>query len=294
MRPRARLRAPNGDVVDLGHGDLVGRLWSAALVVDDPRVSEAHALVSLRGDALKLLALRGRFAVDGRPVTEVALAAGQRIELARDVVLQVVDVEVPDEVLGIEADGLPRQVLPGTCALVAGPPPAIAPPSDARAVAHAWSGPSGWRVQPVGGDAVDLAPGTVVEAGGVWWRAVAVRLSPRSEPTRSPGGVHDPLRLVARYDTVHVFRPRAPVAVLDGLGARIVSELVALDGPVAWTTLAELLWPGHADRRKLDAVLARLRRRLAELNVRTDLVRANGCGQIELVLHEGDVAEDRA
>ena len=37
------------------------------LHVDDARVSEAHALVSLRGRELQLLALRGRFAVDSTP-----------------------------------------------------------------------------------------------------------------------------------------------------------------------------------------------------------------------------------
>ena len=42
-------------------------MWSAALHLDDPRVSEAHAMVSIRGSELKLLALRGRFQIDGLP-----------------------------------------------------------------------------------------------------------------------------------------------------------------------------------------------------------------------------------
>jgi hypothetical protein len=61
--------------------------------------------------------------------------------------------------------------------------------------------------------------------------------------------------------------------------------------------LAAELWPAPvpdpvAQRKRLDAALARLRARLAEGGIRTDLVRATGAGAIELVLHEGDTVED--
>ncbi len=67
MRAFVRFQLPDGTQRDLYPGDIIGRLWSAALHVDDARVSEAHALVSLRGRELQLLALRGRFAVDSTP-----------------------------------------------------------------------------------------------------------------------------------------------------------------------------------------------------------------------------------
>ena len=57
-RPARVVVELDGDRHVLGVGDLIGRLPSAALVVDDPRVSEAHAIVSLRRAALHLLALR--------------------------------------------------------------------------------------------------------------------------------------------------------------------------------------------------------------------------------------------
>lgn len=44
--------------VDRAPGDLIGRLPGAALQIADPRVSEAHAMVSLRAGELVLLALR--------------------------------------------------------------------------------------------------------------------------------------------------------------------------------------------------------------------------------------------
>ena len=64
MRARVRLRLDSGEVRQLVSGDIIGRIWGAALRLDDPQISEAHALVSMRGTALKLLALRGRFVVD--------------------------------------------------------------------------------------------------------------------------------------------------------------------------------------------------------------------------------------
>ncbi len=56
--PFVRLRTHDGVTADVPPGGLIGRLPGAALRLDDPLVSEAHALVSLRGRKLKLLALR--------------------------------------------------------------------------------------------------------------------------------------------------------------------------------------------------------------------------------------------
>ena len=77
--------------VTLVPGDLVGRIWSAALRLDDPGVSEAHALVSLRGEELWLLGLRGRFLVEGQPRTEVAMAPGMRVRLSPLTELRLLD-----------------------------------------------------------------------------------------------------------------------------------------------------------------------------------------------------------
>jgi hypothetical protein len=317
VRSRVRFKVGDGEVVDLGHGDLIGRLWSAALQVDDPRVSEAHALVSLRGQELKLLALRGRFAIDGRPVAEATLTAGLRVELAPDLWLTVLEVDVPDEVLAIEADGLPRSVLHGTCALVSRPVPAVAAPTHPASAALVWCGPSGWRMRvservavsgrggaPGGGAAdgeaageraaVTVSAGYEVVLDGVRWRFVSTSTERPATETRAHQGVQSPLRIVARYDSVHLFRTDQPVVVLDGISARIVSELIAFGGPVHWATLAEQIWPKSWDRKKLDMALLRMRNRLKEAGVRVDLVRSSGLGQIELLLEERDRVEDQS
>jgi pSer/pThr/pTyr-binding forkhead associated (FHA) protein len=71
MPASALVRLPDGSVETLYVGDIVGRTWSAAVRIDDPDVSEAHALVSLRGERLWLLALRRRFTVSGKVVEAV-------------------------------------------------------------------------------------------------------------------------------------------------------------------------------------------------------------------------------
>ena len=54
MQPCVVFRGPDGQRHRVPHGGVIGRLSGAALVLRDPRVSEAHAMVSLRGGALHL------------------------------------------------------------------------------------------------------------------------------------------------------------------------------------------------------------------------------------------------
>ena len=127
MRAYVRLRLSSGQTAVLGPGDLVGRLSGASLQIDDGRVSEAHAMVSLRGRELKLLGLRGVFAVDGKPTDEVVLAEELAIELAPGLSLHVEEIVLPDTLLAVEGDGLPRQVLTGSMSLMLAPEPALVP-----------------------------------------------------------------------------------------------------------------------------------------------------------------------
>ncbi len=294
MTCQVTLRLPDEELVVLGHGDLIGRLWSAALALDDPRVSEAHALVSLRGHEVKLLGLRGRFAVDGVLCAEATLKPGQRIAFAEGLEIEVVGVERPEIVLGLACEGMPPRALPGTCALIVDPAPAFAPPTHRRAVAHVWALEDGWRIRPIGGVARDLDAGVRVTAGGVTWEAVEIALDGGATTTPTRHAADAPLHVLARYDTVHIFRDAEAPAFLNGLCARLVSELVALGGPVHWSLLCNELWGPDGSRKQLDMTLVRLRRKLRAQGIRPDLVRTDGAGRVELFLHPQDRVEEHA
>jgi hypothetical protein len=291
------LRAPDGCLHRLVPGDLIGRVWTAALTVEDARVSEAHALVSLREGALVLLALRRLLRVDGRDARQVILAPGLVVGLADGVDLQVEAVELPASVLALEGSGLGRRVLSGAAFLRLGPPPELLPRYVPDARAHIWSYGTGWRVRVDGGEPRDLVEGDVLSLGDASFHVVAVRLRD-AERSGTELGNEAPLRIVARHLTVHVHREGQPICVLAGVPGRIVSELALMGVPVAWEVLAAQIWPDEDDRgalrRRWDVHLGRLRTKLREASIREDLVRSDGRGNLELVLSSRDVVEDQA
>lgn len=297
MRPGVVLILDDGTSWRLGPGDLVGRVPGAALRLTDPRVSEAHAMVSLRGETLRLLALRRPLAIGGQPTGDVELRVGQRIELAAGLAVAVAEVHLPDEIPAIEGAGLPRQVLPATGSLWTRPRPRLVARYEAGADAHVWSSGETWWAR-VGDQAPrSLVPGDTLVVGDRSFDIVWAPLGDASgRPTELRGAVDQPLRIVARWDTVHLHRDGEPILTLSGVPARILSELCTIGGPVGWEALCAQLWPDgtdrHALRRRLDMGLSRLRRRLQDARVRTDLVRADGTGLIELVPGPGDEVVD--
>ncbi len=299
MFAHVRLEMPNGSSVIASHGDLVGRLATAAVHLDDARVSEAHAMISLRGSELKLLALRGRFAVDGKPLTEVTLAEGLQIEIAGGVSIEVSEVVLPTEVLAIEAEGVPQQIIGSVCSILAGKARIrLVPRYDPRAAAHIWSVGTAWRLQIGDAQARSLVAGDRWSAADAEWRAIAVPLERAGQPaTRMQGSIQAPIRLVAMYDSVHIHRENQVVIALGGISARILSELVALGGPADWEVIAGEVWRNtsnrHALRKKWDVNLSRLRNKLRAARIRGDLIRADGSGKLELLLNDGDLVEDR-
>jgi hypothetical protein len=166
------------------------------------------------------------------------------------------------------------------------------------AVAWLWSTGATWRCRQGSAEARALEPGAHFEVAGHVLRVVSVPLEHASlAATRAVGGVATPLRLAANFDTAHIHREGVAPLVLSGVHARIVSELVALGGPAPWKVVAELLWPGEDDvdllRSRFDVALSRLRRRLREARIRTDLVHSNGTGHVELLLYPEDHVDDR-
>jgi hypothetical protein len=292
-----RFRLPDGRVEPLVPGDVIGRPWSAALRFDDPHVSEAHAMVSLRGDELVLLALRRHLYVDGRATDAVTLRPGLVVNLCPSVALHVESAELPATVLGVEGDDLVARALPGTCGYVVAPMPRIVPGLAPDALAVFWFDGFGWRVRVGRDEPVGLAAGDELRVGGRLLRAVEIPLRSAGHADTAVDPLGAPLRIVAWFDTVHVHREGAAPAVLSGQMARVLSELVVIGAPVPWYDVAGPLWPAIEDRdmlrRRWDVLLVRLRDRLREAGLRPDLVRSARTGLVELVLREGDVVVDR-
>lgn len=297
MHATATLQTPDGQLHSVGNGDIVGRLWSAALQLSSPHISEAHALVSLRGGKLHLLALRGLFALDGKLVKDLVLAEGQQIAFARDLIVEVVEVAVPDVILGLEGDGLTRQPLPGVASLRLAPNPTLVPGARDGATAVFWSTGDGWMVRTDQGEA-PLEPGWSLEHAGGTVRAVALKQSLAGQsPTRAAGRMAVPLRIETHWDTVHFHREDHPTLTLTGQPAQVVSELGTLGTAVTWEHLAHQLWPEQTDRhllrKRFDTVIARLRRKLKQAGVNPGIVRPDGNGNFSLVLRPTDQLDDR-
>lgn len=297
MRAYVCLRSSSGAEELLGPGDLIGRTRAAALCLDDPHVSEAHALVSLRGGALKLLSLRRRFLVDGAPTAEVDLAVGQVIALSPESQLQVTAVVVPPAVLGLAAPGLPPQALVGSCSLFSFPHLRVAPGVQAGAEALIWDSGPDWRLRRGLEPAVPLQEGDRFALGPHTVEVVAVPVATAGQD-RTRAGLDAPLHIVARFDTVHLQRAGGAPLALSGQAARVVSELVAIGAPISWEELARPLWPDLPERevlrRRWDVLLVRLRDRLRAAGVRPDLVRSSRHGLVELVLQAGDTVDDQS
>lgn len=298
MLPEVRLRLPDDQIVAAGPGAIIGRSHTAEVRIDDGRVSEVHAYVSLRASQLVLLALRGRVRCGERDTPRLELAAGQRIELAAGVAIDVVEVTLPEQVLALEADGVSRQVLLGVTSVMTRPAPHLAAGYLADAGALVWSDGLAWRVRVAGQRVRPLRAGDVLTVDGVAFRAVAVPGAGAAVLETVPRAGGDRLRVVSRFDSVQVWREGAAApCLLTGRPARLVSELLALGGPVRWDVLAQELWPGDVDpatlRHRLDITLLKTRRLLVAAGLRRDLVTSHRNGWLELLLYPGDVADDQ-
>ncbi|MBT9561232.1 MAG: hypothetical protein IV100_34880 [Myxococcales bacterium] len=294
---RVLVRVADGAFVTLAPGDVIGRGRSCRLHIDDPRISEAHALVSLRGDALWLLGLRGRMQVGDAVVDRIRLDDTLRITLAPGVELEVIDVLVPDVVMAIELAGGVPQLLNGTTSVFVQPQPSLRGGWFPNADAWIWSTDETWRLR----RSVDSA--LVLLEDGVPVQVSGIAITPRVAAVDEAGVTHtvqnsEPVRIDARFYTVHITRlSGGEPLVLTGTAARVVSELVALKGPVEWSLPAREIWgqdtPDVVLRSRWDTTVSRLRRRLRCANLRPDLIRASRSGVVELVIGPDDVVVDQ-
>ena len=262
-------------------------------------------MVSLRGSALHLLALRGRFTVNGKPLARVKLVPGIAVQLADGLTLSVVDVALPQSLLAVRMAGMQERVISGVCSLFGTPRAELRPGFHPAALAHLWMDADGVRVRQNGKPDLAMVPGGQTTVAGVHLEVVEMALHDAAEYiTTASGSVAVALEVVTRYDTVHIYRENRPAFRLSGISARILSELVSYDAPASWATVAAELWPedaaqiaaspaAHARlRARWDVNLGRLRKKLSKAGIRPELVRSDGHGNVELSLEKEDVLRD--
>ncbi len=275
-------------------GGIIGRLVGAQLQLDHPQVSEAHALVSLRNRCLRLLALRRWFEVNGKRSADALLMAGQRVRLAPDVLLDVLEVVVDAPALALVWDGGLVELSQSVYTLDSGNPAALATGAAEPTEGAIWSTGTGYRAR-VDGGVLDLIPGTELRHRGQRFLVKELASLHAGSTTGDAAGLDPAIRIVLRHDTVHLFRSGRPPATLSGILARIVSEVGAMGAPAPWDVPAKQIWrrgSARIRRQNWDRNMRRLRAKLREANVRQDLVRADGRGNVELYLLPGDELVD--
>jgi hypothetical protein len=285
---------PDGRSIYARAGAIVGRLAGADVRIDDPRVSEAHALVSLRGRDLKLLALGGAIEVDGRRAPRAVLKARQSIRLAVGLELKVLDVVLPTSLIALEVGDAPAMELAfPTASLIHDGSLRLVRGFVLEARAHVWAEADRWRIRLGDSAPEELSEGGVWTIAGVELRAVRIPIEQIGAPsTIDRGRLHVPLRLHKTTDNMRIFEGEQEKVLLSGQMARILGAIT--DEPVPWHEPAGEVWPAERDplvlRQNWDAALYRLRKRLRVAGLR-DLVRTDGTGNVALALLPGDRVE---
>jgi len=291
--------------VQLGPEAVIGRMWSAKLRLNDPSISEAHAMISLRGTQLKLLSLRGRFSVDGTPTADVSLSRGQSIELGPRLRLEVEQVSIPTHVHAIRSEAMPLLALPPVASISANG--VLQPGFTPDAAATLWIDNEDVDAQ-VPEDVDDdvwirrphcdderMMLGEAFDVGGQTFVLERMRVG-EAAALATASSFDAPLTLCLLYDSVQIISA-GKTASIDGIPARILCELAAVRMPVEWRTVAKEVWPKEDDdallRRNWDGGLARLRKALFERGLRGDLVRAAGRGRVSIFLNARDRIVDR-
>ncbi len=282
---------------ELSAGDLIGRVSSASLHIDDPRVSEAHAIVSWRYGALWLLSLRRLIALDGKPLSKLRLASNMQVDLADGVRLYIEEVVTPKRVIAIQAPGFGLRPLPQVSSLYPGPPPRVVGRFIPDATVHIWWSGKAWSARD-DKRRFEVAPGDTIDVRDCKFQICTIGIDDTAAlSTKHEGAVATPMHIIAYYSSVEIHRAAQPVLTIAGLGAQIISELIAFDVPVEWKLVAREIWndpiPTNELRQRWDAALNRLRKKLRNAGIRSDLLQSDGVGGFQFVLYSGDSIEDQ-
>ena len=298
MTAGVRLLLPNGAVHVLPLGGFLGRSVHCALRIDDPAISEAHALLSWRGGELRLIALRRRLAVQGQPVEETRVFEGDEIELAPGFVIEVLEVVLPAHVLVLEGPGLPTQLLPDVAAIGLGPPPTLSARTMPDAAAILWQSPDapppGARIRLADGAEITPDPDGYFTLGTTRFRIRATPTGSVADAATGRPSEREALLVRIDGDVVHL-RVGSREVDFQGVQGRLLRLLAVAGVAYDWAPLASRVWTDRADwdllRSRLDTTVSRIRRRLKTVGFAPSLLRTNGAGGFVLALEPRDVVD---
>ncbi len=272
-------------------GDLVGRGVRSAVPLEDPRISEGHALVSLRADGFFLLALRGTLWTGGRWGSEVALHPGLQVRLAEGVELRVHEVHVPDIILALEGVGDEPLVLRQATWSLRKDPLRVRADFEGDADAWIWRTDGQWwaRTGEAEGDIAPLEIGDVVRVGEHALPVVGVTVAAgREGQTIRTRSAHPPLAIEVLPSVTRI-RSGDRMVELAGRSHDIFRHTARLTeerGPVHWTEVAGAIWKVNPTPDNWYRNRARLAARLRELGLPSDLVTVQQ-GHVRIDLRPG-------
>lgn len=243
--PGVVLEADDGAQFRVVAGDLLGRSPRSAVPLQDPRVSEAHALVSLRGDGFVLLGLRGTVWTGVRWGAEVPLVEGRSVRLADGIEFLVRHVQLPHAMLALQGfpDGLVVLNAPVWSLFVA--PLRAHPGFDGTARAWVWSSDGPWWRRSGEGEVVPLDVGDRFEVGTHLLDVVGVAVNEgRVTQTATERGQHPPLDIVIGEALTRI-RMAGRETTIGGRPHDILRHTALLtrhQDSVHWTEVAQCIW----------------------------------------------------
>lgn len=238
-----------------------------------------------------LLALRGRFRVNGEVCTEAVLRAGLDIEIHEDLWLHCDEVVLPSTLPGLRAQGLPTTLLTRTTSLFVEPVLRVQPGYHPDADVIFWTLGDSWSYR-VG----DLPPrpfdvGCALDVRGVEVAMVSIPVEDASRD-RTRRTRREALRFEVTASSVRVAFLQGNTTI-TGVPGKLLATLAMHREPCNWEEIASTVWEDEvviksALRRRFDVGLMRLREKMHRVGLPTDLIKMDGFGEVVLALSEHD------
>ncbi len=312
-------RLPDGSLARVAPGGIIGRSTRADLYLPDPRVSEAQAMVSLRGHRLKLIQLRRPIVVKGESFAQVTLKPGLQIELTKRLTMTVVEVQLPSHELvlcGVAEDPIPLAeeryaIVPAGAAEASskqikherGPKLELWYTYADGALASIWSCTDGWALRVDGCEPDLVRPGSSWALGDSVIRFATRQRKNAVVTTQVHTEQESNICVEVTGDRVEFLKGGQTICAFTQVNGRILREIIrahASGSSAYWVNIVDAVYgeinEASYDRRQdsFYKQLQRIRRKLKSRGLPGRVVRGNGRGEYgldaivaEVKIHDG-------